>query len=182
LSAGQLQEAEARFRKATLIDNSDQQSWYGMAQALERVGKTEEADAAYRKVVDVDEYSPIAEPARQALSKIAHSSFRQRLPGVERPDAVIYCLGAIERFEKLPLSDVQRITFEIATLGRNGLDVNDSVQKYRLESVPGSYSGLHLVCLMYVGFKMFAPEQDVGFDLSKEYGAAKALYGQKRNQ
>lgn len=54
--------------------------------------------------------------------------------------------------------------------------------KYRLASVPGSYSGLHLVCLMYVGFKMFAPEQDVGFDLSKEYGAAKALYGQKRNQ
>ena len=83
---------------------------------------------------------------------------------------------------KLPLSDVQRITFEIATLCRNGLDVNDSAQKYRLESVPGSYSGLHLVCLRYVGFKMFAPEQDIGFDLSKEYAAAKALHGQKRDQ
>lgn len=45
---------------------------------------------------------------------------------MERPDAVMYCLGAIERFEKLPLSEVQRITFEIATLGGNGLDVNDA--------------------------------------------------------
>ena len=60
--------------------------------------------------------------------------------------------------------------------------MNDSAEKYRLESVPGSYSGLHLVCLMYVGFKMFAPEQDISFDLSKEYAAARGLHAQKREQ
>ena len=77
---------------------------------------------------------------------------------------------------------MQSITFEIATLGRNALDVNDSAQKYHLESVPGSYSGLHLVSLMCVGFKMFAPEQDIGFDLSKEFAAAQALHGQRSAQ
>jgi hypothetical protein len=28
---------------------------------------------------------------------------------------------------------------------------------------------------MYVAFKSFAPEMDIGFDLSKEYAAAKSL-------
>lgn len=31
---------------------------------------------------------------------------------------------------------------------------------------------------MYVGFKRFVPEQDIGFDLSKEYATAQALHGQ----
>jgi hypothetical protein len=29
---------------------------------------------------------------------------------------------------------------------------------------------------MYVGFKSIAPEMDIGFDLSKEYAAARALH------
>lgn len=176
LSAGQIQEAEACLRKATQMHSEDQQSWYGLAQALERLGKTGEAGAAYRRAIDIDEYSQIAELARQARSAMAQSAFRERLPGVERPDAVMYCLGALERFENLPLAEVQRIAFEIAMLGRNGLDVNDSEQKYELKSLPGSFSGLHLVCIMYVGFKLFAPEQDIGFDLSKEYAAARTLH------
>ena len=159
LAAGQIEDAEACFRKATLVSPADQQSWFGLAQAFERSGKTTDADAAYHKAIDVDEYSQIAELARKALSNLAHSGFRDRIAGMERPDAVMYCLGAIERFEKLPAPEVQRITFEIATVGRNGLDVNDSAQKYHLKTVDGSFSGLHLVCLMYVGFKTFAPEQ-----------------------
>jgi len=176
LSAGQFQEAERCLRKATLINTDDQQSWYGLAQALERLDKTADADAAYRKTIDVDEYSPIAERARDALRAIAQKTFRDRLPGVARPDAVMYCLGAIEKFEKMSPSDVQRTAFEIATLGMKGLNVNDPDQNYQLKSLPGSFSGLHLVCLMYVGFKIIAPEQDIGFDLSKEYGAAKSMH------
>jgi hypothetical protein len=35
---------------------------------------------------------------------------------------------------------------------------------------------------MYVAFKSIAPEMDVGFDLSKEYAAARALHeGSKLN-
>jgi tetratricopeptide (TPR) repeat protein len=176
LSAGQIQEAEACLRKATQMHPEDEQSWHSLAQALERLGNMAEAGAAYRKAIDIDEYSSIAELARQARSTMAQSAFRKQLPGMERPDAVMYCLGALERFEKLPLAEVQRIAFEIAMLGRKGFDVNEPAQKYQLQSLPGSFSGLHLVCIMYVGFKLIGPEQDIGFDLSKEYAAAKAMH------
>lgn len=180
LNAGKIEEAESCLRKATLIKSDDQQSWYGLGQALEQLGKTADADAAYRRTIEVDEYSSIAERARDALRGMAQKTFRDKLPGVPRPDAVMYCLGAIERFEKISRADIERIAFEIAMLGRTGLNVNDPGQKYRLKSLPGEYSGLQLVCLMYVGFKIVAPEQDIGFDLAREYAAAQALHGQKR--
>jgi len=34
---------------------------------------------------------------------------------------------------------------------------------------------------MYVAFKSIAPETDIGFDLSKEYAAAKSLHGRKQH-
>ena len=36
----------------------------------------------------------------------------------------------------------------------NGFDVNDPTQKYQLlRSLPGCFSGLQMVCLMYAAFK-----------------------------
>ena len=64
----------------------------------------------------------------------------------------MYCLGAIQKFEKMNPTEVQKIGFEIAMLGQRGLDTNDPTQKYRLKTLPGDYSGLNLVCLMYVAF------------------------------
>jgi len=63
---------------------------------------------------------------------------------------------------------------------RTGLDTNDPAPKFQLKSLPGNFSGLNLVCLMYVAFKSFAPEMDIGFDLSKEYAAAKDLQGEQK--
>jgi len=48
---------------------------------------------------------------------------------------------------------VQKIGFEVAALGMKGFDVNDSTQKYQLRSLPGRFSGLHMVSLMYAAFK-----------------------------
>lgn len=64
---------------------------------------------------------------------------------------------------------------EIALLGRGGLDVNDSTPTYTLTSMEGSFSGLQLVCYMYVGFKRIEPGLDAGFELSREYEKARAL-------
>ena len=44
----------------------------------------------------------------------------------------------------------------------------------------GSFTGLQLVCMMYVGFQIVSPGTDVGMDLSKEYSVAQSLR-QKRN-
>jgi len=91
----------------------------------------------------------------------------------------MYCLGALEKFEKMTPDQVQKVGFEIAILGMSGLDVNDAARKYQLKSLPGEFSGLHLVSIEYVAFKQFAPEQDIGFDLAREYEMALTLYGKR---
>ena len=91
----------------------------------------------------------------------------------------MYCLGALERFDGAPRDEVQKITFEIAMRGMQGLDVNDPEQKYSLQSLDGKFSGLHLVCIEYVGFKQLDPSLDIGFDLSREYEMATSLFRAK---
>ncbi len=56
----------------------------------------------------------------------------------------MYLLGAIEKFGEMSRQELQKIGLEIATLGMNGFDVNDSREKYQLRSLPGRFSGLHM--------------------------------------
>lgn len=113
---------------------------------------------------------------------IAQTSFRSRLPGTERPDAVMYCLGALERFEPMPLQEVQKIGLEIAVLGTRGIDPNDADKRYTLKTLPGEYSGLQLLCLMFVAFKAVAPDRDIGFDVSREYQTAVAMHTARKGK
>ena len=69
----------------------------------------------------------------------------------------------------------KQIASEIAILGQKGLDINNPAEKYTLQTLRGTFSGLHLVALMYAGFKQIAPTADVGIDFGKEYAAALAL-------
>jgi len=55
--------------------------------------------------------------------------------------------------------------------------VNDPSGKYMLRSLPGNFSGLHLLCLQYVGFKIIDPTVDIGFDIAAEYEEARRLQG-----
>jgi len=172
-------EAAEHLRLATEIDPDDQPSWYGYGQALDALEKGKETDNAYLKTIEIDEFSEIAELARQARSKLASKSFRSTMPGVERMDAVMYCLSALEKFANMPSDQVQKIGFEIAILGTRGLDINDSTQKYTLRSMPGKFSGLHLLCFEYVAFKQITPGKDIGFDLSSEYSTALTLFDKR---
>jgi len=170
------------FKRATELNPEDQASWFGLGQTLELTSDMDGADEAYRKVQDIDEFSKIAELARTARSKIAEKSFRSVTPKMERMDAVMYCLGAIERFEKMSLAEVQKAGFEIALLGTRGININDPSTRYTLRSLPGDFSGLQLLCLEYVAFKKFAQDQDIGFDLSAEYRSALSLYEVKNKK
>ena len=174
-------EAVEHLRMATELSPQDQQAWYGYAQALETVEDMAEADKAYMQSVELDEFSKIAELARKARSNIAKKSFRERAAGVMRMDAVMYCLGALEKFDAMSADEVQKIGFEIAMLGTRGIDVNNPESRYTLKNLPGgTFSGLHLLSLQYVAFKKFAPEQSIGFDLSAEYEAALKLFKSPR--
>jgi len=74
-------------------------------------------------------------------------------------------------------NEIRNLGFEVALLGMNGLDINDPTEKYGLKAIPGTFSGLHLLSIMYAVFKQFSPNDDVGIDLSKEYEAATQLNG-----
>jgi tetratricopeptide (TPR) repeat protein len=176
---GETEEAERHLRRAVELRPADQQALFGLGKALLALGRDREADAQFIEVIRQDDRSPVAERAKEARNRLAGSSFRTASGGAERIDAVMYCLGALESFEGMPHQEVQKIGFEIAILGQSGLDTTDNMQKYTLRSLPGQFSGLQLVSIMYVAFKTIAPDQDVGFDLSREYQAALALHQKK---
>ena len=171
------------FRAAHRLLPDDPASAYGLAQALEQMGNDDdrtEADQLYKATIALNPHSELAERARQSRSRIAQTSVRTASPGI-RMDAVMYCLGALERFEGMSRDEIQAIGFEIAMLGRRGLDVNSPDSRYTLRTLPGEFSGLHLVSLMYTAFKQIAPETDVGFDLSREYEAAISMHNAQKH-
>jgi hypothetical protein len=99
----------------------------------------------------------------------------------KHPAAVWHLLSALERYDKVPVEKVREIALEVAQLGRNGLSYADAEKKYRLKSLPDeSFSGLQLMCLMFAGFKRFAPEHDVGMDLNEPFLTALQLLDEKR--
>ena len=173
LELGKAKEAETHLRKSLELLPDNPQVMYGLGQALEALGTTEDADDLYQKIISIGGTDPAIEAAREARTKIAQAKLRQG--GHERMDAVMYCLGALEKFDDLAEDKIKAIGFEIALLGRNGLDINDPTQKYTMKELPGNFSGLQLCCYMYAAFRRFAPGQDVGIDLSREYEAALSL-------
>ncbi len=170
---GNLAEAERLFRKAVELLPRDQQAAAGLARTLLAADRVEDADAALGTAIGLAPDTPLAEILRADRSALAQKGFRASGP---RPDAMAYCLSALELFDELPLRETKEITFEIAMLGRSGLDVGDPERKYTLKAIPNkTFSGLQLVSMMYVGLKRIDPKLDAGFDLSAEYAAALSL-------
>jgi len=168
------------LREAVRLLPTDQQALYGLAHTLLAIGgddHAEEADGLFQRALAADPDSDLAEVCRQERSQIAQSTFRSSAAGQVRMDAVMYCHGAMQTFAKMSKEAVRKIAFEIALLGTRGLDVNDPAQKYQLRSLPGRFSGLHLLSIEYVGFKIVDPSVDLGFDLSQEYRQAQLLFG-----
>jgi tetratricopeptide (TPR) repeat protein len=168
-------DALPHLRRAAELLPDDQASAYGYGLALLESGDAGAADPILQKAIDLSPLSPIAEHARSARTRLAHANMRKATGGAPRLDAVMYCLSAMKLFAQSP-EKRQAVTFEVAMLGRGGLDINDSARKYTLKSLPGNFSGLQLVSYMYVGIKQLAPTQDPGIDLSSEYSQAKQLF------
>ena len=178
LKQGEAERAESHFRKSLEGDADNLRSRFGLAQTLETLDRLHDADEVYQQIIKAAGHAPVGEWAKEGRTRIAHALLRK--DGQERPDVLMYCLGALERFEGMSKPDIQAIGQEIAVLGMSGLDVNDPSRKYTLRFVPGAFSGLHLVSMMYVAYQQFAPALDVGIDLAAEYAAAKELYDSRR--
>lgn len=99
----------------------------------------------------------------------------------KHPAAVWFLLDALQRYARLPADDVRKIAFEIAVLGREGLDYADPEKKYRLPSLPGeNFSGLQVMCLMFAAFKQVAPEHAVGMELEEPFLTALELFNERQ--
>lgn len=170
------EEALPILAQAARLTPQDQAAQYGHAQCLLELGRTDEADPIFVKAIELSPLSDIAELARTARTSIAHRNMRAAVGAGARPDAVMYCLDGLQKFRDLGDAKTRAIVFEIAMLGRSGLDINDPAKKYTLRSLPGSFSGLQLVSLMYTGMQLIDPSADAGIDLSQEFAAAKILF------
>jgi Flp pilus assembly protein TadD len=168
------EKAALHLRRAVESQLRDQGAWLALGDALSLAEERQQAADAYRQAIAINPHNDLAEVARSASSRLAQDSIQRAAPaGAPRPDAVEYCVAAIKEFRDRPLEQVKRIAFEIAALGRDGIDVNDPAKRYRLDSLPGEFSGLQIVCLMYVGFQLVAPGTDVGIDLDSAYEQAR---------
>lgn len=168
---GQLAEARDHLKAAVVMLPSDAQAWLNLAMNLEQSGVTAEAETAYQRVITLDPGGHLAEKAEAGRNRITQVKFR-KVGGELRADVLSYCGEALRLFEAMSKEEVQRITLEIAMLGGKGLSVNDPSTKYQLRTLPGDFSGLHLLCIEYVGFKVIDPAVDIGFDISAEYAEA----------
>jgi hypothetical protein len=94
--------------------------------------------------------------------------------------AVMYCLDALERFEGMTRDQVLKIASEIALMGSGGLDYTSSEKKYHMTAYEDeSFSGLHVMCLMYAGFQKVDPSVDLQLPLGGAYREALELFGEK---
>ncbi len=173
---GQLAEARDHLKAAVVLLPSDAQAWLNLAMNLEQSVVTAEAETAYQRVITLDPGGHLAEKAEAGRNRITQAKFR-KAGGELRPDVLTYCGEALRMFDAMSKEEVQRITLEIAMLGAKGFSVNDSSKKYQLRSLPGDFSGLHLLCIEYVGFKIIDPAVDIGFDIAAEYAEARRMHG-----
>ena len=171
------EKALACFEKSFSINPEDQQTAYGLGYTCFHMGKLDKADIYFKSAIDLDESTKIASLAKDMRREIAEINLKAK--GF-RPDAMFYCLAALQFFKGKPLEEVKQVAFEIGMKGRQGLDINDPDKKYTINTMSGSFTGLQLVSYMYVGFKIIDPSTDIGLDLSEEYKEALKLFEQER--
>ena len=95
---------------------------------------------------------------------------------------IMYCLSALQYFEDKNLSEIQKVGFEIAMLGRQGIDPSKTEKKYHLDSIPGKeFTGLQLLAYMYAAFQVIDPFLDIGMNFKKEYETAKEIHRRDSN-
>ena len=105
----------------------------------------------------------------------------EELLEAKEPAAVLYCLDALERFEGMPSDKLYKLASEIALMGSGGLDYASSERKYHVTAYEDeSFSGLQMMCMMYVGFQKVDPSVDLRMPPESAYREAVELYGKRR--
>ncbi|MEI7983400.1 MAG: tetratricopeptide repeat protein, partial [Bacteroidota bacterium] len=161
------------FHHAEHLEPDNRHILYGIALVLFHQMEFSSSSEYLDKIIDRNIDDEFDERSKNLQREIAGKTFQKN--GL-RMDAVHYCLAALEKYNEMSFTEIQGINYEISMLGRTGLDPSNPKNTYQLTCIPGDFTALQLLCYMYVGFKLVNPDIDIGFDLSKEYSAAKAMY------
>jgi hypothetical protein len=95
----------------------------------------------------------------------------------DKPEAYTFCLDALRRFDGQSRDHIFAVISEISILGMNGIDHTTVGKNYAIKVYPGeAFTGLHLLCLMYVGFKLYDPKVDCGLDFAEAYELAQEFH------
>ena len=121
-----LVEANPVEPNAVELNPADAASRAALGKCLIELDRVDDADEHLIEAIRLDAHGEAGETAKEGRTRIAEINFRKRMPGGVRPDAVMYCLGALERFEKMTPQQIQGVGFEIAILGTRGIDPSDS--------------------------------------------------------
>ena len=102
-----------------------------------------------------------------------HQTERASSLTADKEKTHFYCLDALQRFEGMERNDIMTISSEIGILGMSGIDHTNPLKTYQLKAYPGEpFNGLHLLCIMYVGLKLYDPSLDCGLDFAEAYEIA----------
>lgn len=176
---GDTKQALGMLEKASQIAPNDSLILYSLAECLRNTDENKQkVDEIYKRVIELSPGTEHAERAKGRLSEFAYERFRKM--GELRPDAVMYCLDALQKFSTMTHHDIAGVAMETATLGQGGLNVADPYKLYQLRTIPGSYTGLNVVCILHTAIQKVSPDNNSGFDIQVEYEEALKLFN-KRN-
>jgi tetratricopeptide (TPR) repeat protein len=161
-----------QLQKSFNINPHDPQTVYGLAFSYRSLNDFENAEKYFKALLDMPAPDNLRELAREGLGEIAFKTLKSQGP---RMDVVLYILSALETFKGKSAQEIKDISFEIGMLGRQGFEINDHTKKFTLRTLPGEFTALQLLSMMYTGFKLLEPGLDIGMDFSEEYGLALKL-------
>ena len=165
------------LEKAAKLAPNDSISLYSLAECLRIIDidkNRPRCDQLYKNVIDLAPGTPQAEKSKDRRRELAYKGFRE--VSELRPDAVMYCLDALNKFNDMTSESIGGVAMEAATLGQSGLEVNNPDKRYQLRTIPGDYSGLNIVCILHTAIQKVAPGNDSGFDVQAEYNEALKLF------
>ncbi len=172
---GEPDRAIETFKKADELMPGMPEVRLGLGQAYELKEDFDTATDYYKRAKSPDVPDVIESKAIEGLNRIAMAQLKKEGQD-DRVDAIMYCLSAIEMFSKMSKEKVRDIAFEIGMLGTSGLSINNPEKKYTLKTLDGEFTGLQLVCYMFVGFKIVDKNLPPVADLENEYQQALKLY------
>ena len=176
---GETDKSVSYLERANKLSSNVPEVLLALAQAYEQSKTLDKSSEIYKQIIALNPHDEIKIIAEESLTRIAMAELKGK---GYRFDAVMYCLNALELYSTMSSGKVKEIAFEIAVVGMAGLSINDPTKQYELKSLEGDFSGLQLLCYMFVGFKQVDSSLPPVADLDFEYESALKLFRRNTNE